>query len=103
MRSILTEVPTTVRSLIDTDGITIVTTPPTYKILPSLQLQYHHMVIFTIANIANHNQLSTYISQVIGNHPTSNGLSIAKHIFDPRPTIGFKIYLWTSSGSNQLL
>ena len=39
-----------------------------------------------IANIANRALVSTYISQVKGNHLTSIGLSIAKHIFDPRPT-----------------
>jgi hypothetical protein len=44
------------------------------------------MVISTIANIVNCDQISTYISQVIGNHSTSTGPSIAKHIFDPRPT-----------------
>ena len=32
-----------------------------------------------VANIANRDQSSSYISQVIGNHPTSTGLSIAKH------------------------
>ena len=40
----------------------------------------------TIANIANRASVSTYISQVTGNHPTCTGLSMAKHIFDPRPT-----------------
>ena len=44
------------------------------------------MVISMIAIIANRDQLSTYIFQVIGNHLTSTGLSKAKHIFDPRPT-----------------
>jgi len=47
---------------------------------------HHHMVIFHDSNIANHALVTTYISPVIGNHPTSTGLSIAKHIFDPRPT-----------------
>ena len=42
----------------------------------------------TIANVANRASVSTYISQVIGNHPTSTGLSRAKHIFDPGPTQG---------------
>ena len=32
--------------------------------------------------------VSTYISQVIGNHLTSTELSMAMHIFDPRPTQG---------------
>ena len=44
------------------------------------------MVISTIAIIANRDQLSTYMFQVIGNHLTSTVLSKAKHIFDPRPT-----------------
>ena len=35
----------------------------------------------TIANIANRDRVSTYISQVTGNHPTSTGLSMAKHVF----------------------
>ena len=39
----------------------------------------------TIANIVNRAPVSTYISQVIGNHPTSTELSMAKHIFNPRP------------------
>ena len=39
----------------------------------------------TIANIANRALVSTYISQVTGNHLTSTGLSMAKHIFDPGP------------------
>ena len=43
------------------------------------------MVISTIANIANYDQVSTYLSQVIGNHPASTELSMAKHKFDPRP------------------
>jgi hypothetical protein len=45
------------------------------------------MVISTIANIANRDQVSTYISQVTENHPTFTGLSIDKHMFDPGPTI----------------
>jgi hypothetical protein len=32
-----------------------------------------------IANIANRDQVFTYISQVIGNHLTSTGLSLARH------------------------
>ena len=39
-----------------------------------------------IANIANRASVSTYISHVTGNHPTSTGLSMAKHMFDPGPT-----------------
>jgi len=30
---------------------------------------------------------------VTGNHPTSTGLSMAKHIFDPRPTQGYGVYI----------
>ena len=44
------------------------------------------MVISTIAIIANRDQISTYALQVIGNHLTSTGLSMAKHIIDPGPT-----------------
>ena len=47
---------------------------------------HQHMVISTIAIIANGDQISTYIVQVTGNHPTSTELSMAKHIFDPEPT-----------------
>ena len=47
---------------------------------------HQHMVISTRAIIANHDQISTYILQVIGNHLTSTRLSMAKYIFDPRPT-----------------
>jgi hypothetical protein len=38
-----------------------------------------------IANIANRDQIDPYISQVIGDHPTSTGLSRAKHLLDPEP------------------
>jgi len=44
------------------------------------------MVISMLANIANRDQVSTYLSQVTGNHPASTELSMAKHHFDPRPT-----------------
>ena len=44
------------------------------------------MVISTIANIANRVQVSTYISQVTGNHPASTELSMAQHHFDAGPT-----------------
>ena len=63
--------------------------------LHALLLHYHnparypfihqHMVISMIANIANRTLVATYISQVIGNHLTSTELSMAMHIFDPRP------------------
>jgi len=43
------------------------------------------MVISTIAIIANHDQVSTYHSQVTGNHPASTELSMAKHYIDPGP------------------
>ena len=46
---------------------------------------HHYMVIFHDSNIANRALVSTYISLVIENHPTSTGLSIAKHIFNPGP------------------
>jgi len=45
------------------------------------------MVISTIANIANHYQVSNYLSQVTGNHPASTELSMAKHYFDPEPIL----------------
>jgi hypothetical protein len=63
--------------LIDTDGITISTTP-TYKTPPGL-IHLFIWFFFTIANIANCDQIDPYISQVIGNHLTSTGLSMAKH------------------------
>jgi hypothetical protein len=44
--------------------------------------------------IANHNQVSTYISQVTGNHPTSTSLSMAKQYFWSQTKIGFEAYLW---------
>jgi len=44
------------------------------------------MVISTIANIAKRNQVSTYLSQVTGNHLASTELSMAKHQFDLGPT-----------------
>jgi hypothetical protein len=44
------------------------------------------MVISTIANIANRDHVSIYLSQVTGNHPASTELSMAKHHFDPGPT-----------------
>jgi hypothetical protein len=51
------------------------------------------MVIFTIANIANRDQLSTYLSQVTGNL-ASTGLIMAKQYFDPGPTQG-EVSRWT--------
>ena len=72
------------RSLTDTDGdkIGTKTSMPccfSITILSGLLFIHEQMVISTIANIANHALVSTYISQVTGNHPTSTGLSIAKH------------------------
>ena len=68
------------RSLTDTDGDKIGTKtsmPCCFSITipPDLLFIHQHMVISTIANIANRALVSTYISQVIGNHPTSMGLS----------------------------
>jgi len=37
----------------------------------------------TIANIANRDQISTYLSQVTGNHMASTELSMAKQYYDP--------------------
>ena len=61
------------------------------------------MVISTIANIANRALVSTYISQVTGNHPTSTGLSIAKHTFDPRPTWGSRYISGQGSSMHQVV
>jgi len=36
--------------------------------------------------MANRDQVSAYLSQVIGNHPSSTDLSIAKHHIDSGPT-----------------
>jgi hypothetical protein len=38
-----------------------------------------------ITNTANYNQVSTYNSQVTGNHPTSTGLSMAKQFIRSWP------------------
>ena len=57
----------------------------------------------TIANIANCASVSTYISQVTGNHPTSTGLSMVKHIFDPRPTQGLKYITGQGSSMHQVV
>ena len=79
------------RSLTDTDGDKIGTKTSmsccfSITIPPDLLFIHQHMVISTIAIISNHDQISTYISQVTGNHPTSTGLRMAKHVFDPGPT-----------------
>ena len=55
-----------------------------------------------IANVANRAPVSTYISQVTGNHPTSTGLSMARHIFDPGPIIGLKYMFGQGSSMHQV-
>jgi hypothetical protein len=55
--------------------------PKSYKTLPGLYLSINTWLLFMITIISNHNQVSTYISQVTGNHPTSTGLSMAKQYF----------------------
>ena len=86
----MTRGPSMFWSLIDTDRITI--SHHTTNIQDSTRSLFiqHHMLFSTIANIANRASVSTYISQVTGNHPTSIGLSMAKHIFDPGPTQGLR-------------
>ena len=81
----MTRGPPTLWSLSSLDGITSV------NLKPGLRLASIYIITWfcsTIANIANHDPVSTYISQVIGNGPTSTELSMAKHIFDPGPTQG---------------
>jgi hypothetical protein len=53
--------------------------PKPYKTPSGLRLSINILSMITI--IANHNQVSTYISQVIGNRSTSTGLSMAKQYF----------------------
>ena len=60
------------------------------------------MVISMIAIIANRDQISIYILQVTGNHPTSTELSMAKHIFDPGPTRGLKYISGQGSSMHQV-
>jgi hypothetical protein len=71
------------RSLIDTDRITIVQNP--IRLRPGLPLSTNTWLLSMIINIANHNQVFTYSSQVIGNHPTSTGLSTAKQFIRSWP------------------
>ena len=59
--------------------------PPTHRLRPA-SIYITLWFFFTIANITNRASVSTYTSQVTGNHPTSTGLSMAKHVFDPGPT-----------------
>ena len=70
-------------SLSGLDGITSIILQPTLR---PASIYITTWFFSTIANIANRDLVSTYISQVIGNHPTSTELSMAKHIFDPGPT-----------------
>ena len=72
-------------SLSDSDRITSVILQP--RLRPA-SIYIITWFFSTIANIANHDQTSTYISQVTGDHLTSTELSMAKHIFDPTPTQG---------------
>ena len=69
-------------SLIIIDGITRINLPHRLCLASIYIITWFFS---TIANIANRDPVSTYISQVTGNHPTSTSLSIAKHMFDPRP------------------
>jgi hypothetical protein len=55
--------------------------PKPYKTPPDLRLSINTWLLSMITIIANQNQVSIYISQVIGNHPTSTGLSMAKQYF----------------------
>ena len=73
------------RSLNGIDGITRVNLHIDFTRPP---VTLSHGSFFMIANIANRALVSTYISQVTGNHPTSTDLRMAKHIFNPRPTPG---------------
>jgi hypothetical protein len=68
--------------------------PKPYKTPPGLHLSINTWLFFMITIIANHNQVSTYISQVTGNHLTSIGLSMAKQYFRSWTKIGFQAYLW---------
>jgi hypothetical protein len=52
--------------------------PKPYKTPPGLRLSINTWLLFMITITANHNPVSTYNSQVTGNHPTSTGLSMAK-------------------------
>jgi hypothetical protein len=71
------------RSLISTDKITSVILQPRLCLTSIYIITWFFSMI---ANIANRDQVSIYSSQEIGNHLTSTELSMAKHIFDPRPT-----------------
>jgi hypothetical protein len=57
--------------------------PKPYKTPSGLPLSINTWLLSMITIIANHNQVSTYNSQVTGNYPTSTGLSMTKQLFDP--------------------
>jgi hypothetical protein len=63
--------------------------PKPYKTPPGLHLSINTWLFSMITIIANHNQVSTYISQVTGNHLTSTGLSMAKQYFRSWTKMGF--------------
>jgi hypothetical protein len=71
------------RSLIGTDGITSVILQPRFYLASIYIITWFFS---TIANIANRDQVSTYISHVTVNYPTSTELNMVKHLFDPGPT-----------------
>ena len=75
---------------------------PTYRLRPASSY-ITQWFCSTIAIIANRDSVSTYISQVIGNHPTSTGLSMVKHIFDPRPTLGLRYISGQGSSMHQVV
>jgi hypothetical protein len=77
----MTRVTSNDRSLIDTDGITIVQNPIRLRPISVYPSTLGYFPMITI--IANHNPVSTYNAQVIGNHLTPTGLSMAKQLFDP--------------------
>jgi hypothetical protein len=55
--------------------------PKPYKTPSSLHLSINTWLFSMITIIANYNQVSIYILQVTGNHPTSTGLTMAKQYF----------------------
>ena len=85
MRSILLEAPN--NDTVLTRHRRIHMSQPTHRLRPA-SIYITPWFFSMTANIANRALVSTYISQVIGNHLTSTGLSMAKHVFDPGPTQG---------------
>jgi hypothetical protein len=71
------------RSLISTDKITSVILQPRLCLTSIYIITWFFSII---ENIANRDQVSIYSSLEIENHLTFTELSMAKHIFDPRPT-----------------